>query len=62
MKKKQLTVLALIIALFIGCNSETKNDQADMVFTNGNVITVDETQPKAEAVAIKDNKIIKSPK
>ncbi|MDN3641417.1 amidohydrolase family protein [Lutimonas halocynthiae] len=58
MKKIQLILSVLVITLLIGCKSETKQEAADMVFTNGNVITVDEEQPSAEAVAIKDNKIV----
>ncbi|MGI9331199.1 MAG: amidohydrolase, partial [Gammaproteobacteria bacterium] len=33
-------------------------DAADVVFTNGKVYTVNDAQPWAEAVAIKDNKIV----
>ena len=58
MKKLNLILSMLLIALLISCKTETKKETADMVFTNGNVITVDEAQPKAEAVAIKDNKIV----
>ena len=45
MKKIQLILSVLVITLLIGCKSETKQEAADMVFTNGNVITVDEAQP-----------------
>ncbi|MDN3641416.1 amidohydrolase [Lutimonas halocynthiae] len=58
MKKIQLTLSVLFISLLISCNTETKKETADMVFTNGNVITVDEARPAAEAVAVKDGKIV----
>ncbi|MGI5839340.1 MAG: amidohydrolase [bacterium] len=32
--------------------------KAELVFVNGNVITVDDAQPKAQAVAVRDGKII----
>ena len=51
-------ITVFFLTLLISCKTETKKETADMVFTNGNVITVDEAQPKAEAVAIKDNKIV----
>ena len=51
-------ITALFITLLIGCTTKNKTDIADKVFTNGNVITINEAQPSAEAVAIKDNKII----
>src|SRR5262249_9491216 len=33
-------------------------EDADLLLTNGNVYTVTEKQPKAEAVAVKDNRIV----
>ncbi len=49
---------ALLIVVFTACKSDSNKEVADMVFTNGNVITVNETQPNAEAVAVKGNKIV----
>lgn len=40
-------------------NAQTaQNDPADLVFKNGNIYTVNEAQPKAEAIAIKYGRII----
>jgi predicted amidohydrolase YtcJ len=39
-----------------GCPSDAK--QVDLLLTNGNVYTVTEKQPKAEAVAVKANRIV----
>lgn len=58
--KLTLFVITLITLSFTSCKDEAKksNETADMVFTNGNIITVNEGQPSAEAVAVKDNKIV----
>ncbi len=51
-------VLSILVSLsvFTGCSSN-KTD-ADLVLKNGNVITVDNDKPTAEAVAVKDGKIL----
>lgn len=40
------------------CVAQNSESRADLVFTNGIVYTVNEAQPRAEAIAIKDGKII----
>ena len=62
MKTKNI-LLALLALILVGCNTtskklETNKDLADKVFTNGKIYTVNEAQPWAEAVAIKDKKIV----
>ncbi len=43
----------------IGCSTEPAADEtADVVYTNGRIYTVNEAQPWAEAVAIKDGKFL----
>ena len=51
-----LTVLS-VISLLIGCGTKNSNT-ADMVLQNGTVYTVNKDQPEAEAVAVKDGKIL----
>ncbi len=52
----QKSILLLItIILFSSCQERI---EADLVVYNANIYTVDDTQPKAEAVAIKDGKFI----
>ena len=51
-------ITVFLIALLLGCNAKDKTEAADKVFINGNVYTVNESQPTAEAVAIKGNKIV----
>ncbi|MEL7002688.1 MAG: amidohydrolase [Bacteroidota bacterium] len=50
----------LLIAAIVFCSCESKNELpvADMVIKGGPIYTMDETQPKVEAVAIKGDKII----
>ncbi len=49
-------ILLILTFVYQGCNSKQNN--ADIVFTNGFVYAVDSVNTKAEAVAIKDNTII----
>ena len=46
----------LSILLFISCNSQKQ--AADTIFINGNIYTVSSDQGNAEAVAVRDGKII----
>jgi len=41
---------------FLGC--QKAKEGADLVFINGQIITVDETSPQAEALAVKRGKIV----
>jgi len=46
------------VMLLTGCNAKTSSSAADLVLTNGKIYTVNEEQPWAEAVAIKDGRFI----
>ncbi len=52
------TVLFLIAACCIYTSAHAQQQSADTVYTNGKIYTVNEAQPWAEAVAIKDGKFI----
>lgn len=54
----KLTALLLLIVLFGLPTAYSKAETADIVFKNGNVYTVNERQPHAEAIAVKGGKII----
>jgi predicted amidohydrolase YtcJ len=56
---KKIAVL-LIIAFFCCCvpNGMAQRETADVLFLNGNVYTVNERQPHAEAIAVKGERII----
>jgi len=49
-------MLVLVIVLMPGC---AKQDTADMIFWNGNIVTMEADMPRAEAIAVKDDRIIK---
>lgn len=52
-----LTIIVLV--LIMGCADTTvPGEAADVVYTNGQIYTVNEAQPWAEAVAIKDGKFL----
>ncbi|WP_291786008.1 amidohydrolase family protein, partial [Cecembia sp.] len=54
---KNSYLIPLLILLLFACNAGPRN-AADLVFTNGIVYTVDESAPKAEAVAVKNGLIL----
>lgn len=49
--------LFLATLLFAACSVETK-EPADSVFTNGNILTINDAQPQAQAIAVKGNRIV----
>jgi predicted amidohydrolase YtcJ len=52
------TALVLISLLLFLPSAQSKIEPADAIFINGNIYTVNERQPHAEAVAVKAGKII----
>ncbi|WP_192347957.1 amidohydrolase [Algoriphagus sp. Y33] len=54
---KNIYLLAILGIILLSCSPE-KSDPADLIFTNGVIYTVNEDQPKAEAVAVKNGMII----
>lgn len=60
MKKKQLIKLLIVVALLVCTVSCSKNitKDADTVYVNGNIYTVNESEPWATAMVIKDGKFI----
>lgn len=57
MKKSILYFLPVVFIFLFSCNEAGKNT-ADMVLNNAKVYTVNKNQPEAEAVAVKDGKIV----
>lgn len=51
------TTLAVTL-IACGNNDDSVSQQADLIFENGSVYTVDTTHSQAEAVAVKDGKIV----
>src|SRR5918911_1791990 len=55
MKTFIFTLLIAALSLF---NVSPKIETADVVFTNGNIYTANERQPRAQAIAVKNGRII----
>ncbi len=62
MKRSMLNYLPAVILSFLSCNSATNSastsETAELVINNAKVYTVNKNQPEAEALAVKDGKII----
>lgn len=58
MLKSWLHVLILLELIISGCN-QNKTKMADLVILNGNIITMNDSLPEAEALAVLDGKIWK---
>ena len=56
--KALAAILVAVIFAFDPTPSASKVSPADLVFKNGNIYTVNERQPRAEAVAVKGDRII----
>jgi predicted amidohydrolase YtcJ len=57
MRKSFVIYLSAIVSFFVSCSSG-QTEKADLVLNNAEVYTVNKNQPNAEAVAVKDGKII----
>ena len=59
MKKFLLSMLAIALTLTNGCKSgPDAASTADTIYFGGPIVTVNDAQPNAEAVAVKDGKIL----
>lgn len=55
-----ILIFPILVILIGGCTSKSKRDNtAVTIYTNGRIYTVNENQPWAEAVAVKDGKFLK---
>jgi hypothetical protein len=53
------TAFAACVAMTAGCGASTPTDlAADTIYTGGDIVTVNDAAPSAEAVAVKDGRII----
>jgi predicted amidohydrolase YtcJ len=59
MKVLNILILAGLAGFVFGCAAEKKSEIADLVLYNGKIWTVNPEQPWAEAVAIKQERILK---
>jgi predicted amidohydrolase YtcJ len=58
MKVFMIILSLFVISWVVSCGPEAKKEMADLVFLNGVVWTVNPEQPRAEAVAIKGEKVL----
>ncbi len=60
-RTKNTFYLLLSAAIFVifGCQKETPTEKADLVLLNGNIVTMNKELPRAQAVAIRENTIVK---
>jgi len=56
--KYAAALFSIIAAFTLGCSQRPVGDVADTVYTNGTIYTVNEDQPWAEAVAIRDGRFL----
>jgi predicted amidohydrolase YtcJ len=54
----RLVLIVTLLPIAIGCAQQQPVEIADTVYTNGRIYTVNQVQPWAEAVAIKDGELI----
>src|SRR5678809_1500524 len=60
-KRSIINYLPAVILFFLSCNTASQNssaETAELVINNAKVYTVNKGQPGAEALAVKDGKII----
>ncbi len=55
---KNILILILSVFIITTCGGKEVKNPADMVLTNGNIYTLDDSIPRAEALAIRDGKIL----
>jgi predicted amidohydrolase YtcJ len=54
-----MKTVAILLAVLCGfTSSSTIAQQADTIYHNGSILTIDDARPKAEAVAVKDGRIL----
>ena len=60
-KRSIINYLPAVFIFFLSCNSASKNsstETAELVINNAKIYTVNKNQPDAEALAVKDGKIV----
>jgi len=55
---KLLVVSLIVFGLFFFATCQQKKEPADLALINGKIVTVDEAQPEAEALAVRGDKIV----
>jgi predicted amidohydrolase YtcJ len=58
MKVFKWALIGMLALAAMDCRKESPIEPADLVLTNGNIVTVDTSLPRAEALAVKGNTIV----
>src|SRR5271169_1770933 len=60
MKTLESFLLALIVCFTFGCGTHAPDaaNAADAIYFNGDIVTINDAQPSAEALAVKDGKVL----
>ena len=58
MKLIKFLILGVSVLIVIHCREESPVKAADLVLINGNIVTVDKNNPRAEALAVKGDTIV----
>ena len=56
--KTTLLACAAAVAIVAACSTPEPKAAADTIYTGGDIVTVNDAQPSAEALAVKDGKIV----
>ena len=56
--RMKIRAVAVILAFYTALAAEAQSETAQTVFVNGNIYTMNERQPRAEAIAVKGDRII----
>ncbi len=56
--KKSVFALLLAVVFLVSCRQAAETTIADTIMVNGNIYTVDDNNPTAEAIAIRDGRIL----
>lgn len=59
---KTSAFLCLLLAILSGCKNKTTGTSADTIYFGGSILTMEDSSPNVEAIAVKDGKIIFSGK
>ena len=59
-KRSLVSIITVAVAIWVGFNTGASaiEQEANAIYTDGDIITINDSQPSAEAIAVKDGKIL----
>ena len=58
MKAVKLALISVLLMALIQCRNGSPGEAADLVLIHGNIVTVDASNPRAEALAVKEDRLV----